>query len=411
MNIGYKDKYLKYKNKYLQLNNMNGGEIRIIREKFIRIGENISQFSRAYCFNTFTANEKKLNELFVIGGVLGTGVNGEVLSVNLRNAENDIIAVKTIPVSQSDYTSIDTKCNDGVNKVSSTKAEIEALKIVTRYVLDNKSPHFNIMYGYFLCDSCKYHGPDILNRVFDDTIDSEYRTRINSIREKNARAEGNHIERKYRIKDVQELNNEQLSIKQHCIYILSEIADGDMSKLITADLSFDNLKIYLFQIFSALNLCLIEDEMSHHDLHIKNILYINDNHEDFDHDIYNFVVIKNDREEVKVCVKLPLNGKILKLWDFGRVNIQRKIHITGSTYFREDRKIRFFRDIEKLITSSPIGLNNIISNVDFKVFLSAIITNYQENGYYGLMMFLIENINEINSECSKPRFTYGINTQ
>ena len=121
-----------------------------------------------------------------------------------------------------------------------------------------------------------------------------------------------------------------------------------MSSLLTPDLTFNNLKIYLFQIFSALNLCYIEHEMSHHDFHCKNVLFVNDEYNDVDHDLYNIIIEKDDKSEKEIIpVKLPLNGIILRILEFGRVNIQGKMHILKSTYFKEEKRHRFHKDVQK----------------------------------------------------------------
>jgi len=183
---------------------------------------------------------------------------------------------------------------------------------------------------------------------------------LGKIRETNAIAEGNYSLRQYKIKDVQLFNKTSGNIiPQYCVYILNENADGDMLQLLTEDLSFNDFKIYLFQIFSALNLCYIENEMSHHDLHCKNILFVNDLYNNTDHDLYNIIIQNDDatgRESIPV--RLPLNGKMLRIWDFGRVNIQGRIHIIGTTYYRETKRERFNKDIYKLFNDGSLGLKN-----------------------------------------------------
>jgi hypothetical protein len=269
-----------------------------------------------------------------------------------------------------------------------------------------------MMYTYLLCKNCEYIGAKVQEQKFSDSFDISYKDIINEIKRKNAIIENNNPARSYKIKDIQEFNKISKNIiPQYCVYIFNELANGDMMSLLSHDLLFCDLKIYLFQIFSALNLCYINNEMSHHDLHCKNILFHNDKYKDVDHDKYN-IIIENDNKLIRqnIVVKLPLNGKMLRIWDFSRVNIQGKIHIIGSSYHIENKRVRFLKDINKLFNDGQLGLKNneyICANKEFMNFIIEIEHKYNENGFYSLMLYLIEKINEINTTCDKERDRYN----
>ncbi len=407
-------KYLKYKNKYLNLRKkikyLVGGNILLRVENSRRIIERLERIELTKCINSFKIEDKIGSELIEIERILGSGVNGEALSIILKGPEPITVAVKTIPISKNDYDNF-TRYRDGIDVISPL-AEIKALEICTQYVFNQKSPHFNITYKHLLCNNCKYVDEKVQNLSFNDGFPETYKEKLNEIKKANAIKEGNSIKRGYKIKDIQQFNNiDEHIIDQYCIYIFNEKADGDMSNLINDTLSFNNLKIYLFQIFSALNLCYIEDEMSHHDLHSKNILYVNDEYNDVDHDLYNIVIETDDKSNREtIPVKLPLNGKMLRIWDFGKVNVQNRIHIIKSSYFRENKRERFSKDVEKFLGNGEGGLLDnqyINSNREFREFIEAIRQKYIENGYYNLMKYLIEKINEINVTCVTERNKYN----
>jgi hypothetical protein len=406
-------KYLKYKNKYLNLRykikNLIGGNIILRSTNFTRINSLLDGIDVLKCINSFIKEENIPADLFQIERIIGSGVNGEVLSIKLTGDET--IAVKTIPISKNDYDNIRGYDEHNIDVVSAL-AEIKTLELCTQYVLQKKSPHFNMMYKYLLCNNCAYIGDKVQDQRFGDMFNPSYTDKLNEIKRVNAIAEGNSPARGYKIKDVQQFNKTSGNIiSQYCVYIFNENANGDMQSLLTPDLSFDTFKIYLFQIFSALNLCYVELEMSHHDLHCKNILFVNDEYDSVDHDLYNIIIKKDDEPETEIIpVKLPLNGKMLRIWDYGKVNIQGKIHITGTTYFREDKRNRFKKDIHKLFNDGQLGLihNQFINTKgEFIEFIREIEQNYDENGYFGLMKYLIEKINEINTTCVTERFKYN----
>jgi hypothetical protein len=344
MNI-YLKKYLKYKNKYLNFKNIMiggasaGGDDRINDNRIAIFNENtelLKNIDLYKCINSFIKKDNVPDGLLQKEKIIGSGVNGEVISMRLPN--NNTIAVKTIPMTKNNYDKFiahkDLDLSKDLNlSVVSAIAEIKALEICTNYVLRCKSPHFNAMYKYLLCENCKYIDTKVQETRFEDNINELYKIDVNKIRSANAILEGNSEMRPYRIKDIQQFIKETGNIiQQYCIYILNENADGDMLRLLTPELSFNDLKIYMFQIFSALNLCYINDEMSHHDLHCKNILFVNYVYNNVDCDLYKIIIKKDDgTEEKSIDVKLPLNGKMLRIWDFGRVNIQRKIYIEKST--------------------------------------------------------------------------------
>ena len=387
-----------------------GCNIILRRENYKKITVLLEKIDSIKCINSFIGEENISKNLVNIERVIGSGVNGEVLSIKLTG-HDELIAVKTIPITKTDHDHI-IKYIDGNINIVYALAEIKALDICTQYVLTNKSPHFNIMYKYLLCKNCQYFDIKVQEKTFIDYVDPLCKDILDKIKKDNAIKEGNHINRCYKIKDIQEYNKKSKKvISQYCVYIFNERANGDMQYLLNCDLTFNNLKIYLFQIFSALNLCYIENEMSHHDLHCKNILFVNDEYKDVDHDLYNIIIENDDKTETKtIPVKLPLNGKMLRIWDFGRVNIQGKIHIISSPYFRENKKVRFMKDVEKIFNDAQLGLKNnpiIRSNDDFIKFIDEIIKKYNENGYFSLMNYLIEKINEINTTCNSERFRYN----
>ena len=405
-------KYLKYKKKYLDLQNkirkMIGGNIDLRVTNFTHIIELLRGVDEK-CINSFIKSENISNELINIERVIGSGVNGEVLLISLKGFAP--IAVKTIPISKSDYNNI-RSYNEGDLNVVSVLAEMKALELCTSYVLKKKSPHYNIIYKHLVCTNCEYIGDKVLGQTYNDTFDKSHESTLGKIRETNALAENNYRLRQYKIKDVQLFNKISGNIiPQYCVYILNEIADGDMMQLLTKDLSFNDFKIYLFQIFSALNLCYIEDEMSHHDLHCKNILFVNDMYNNTEHDLYNIIIQNDDgtgRESIHV--RLPLNGKMLRIWDFGRVNIQGKIHIIGNSYYAETKRERFEKDINKLFNDGSLGLKknpHINTKAEFIALIDMIHTKYKEAGYFGLMKYMIEQINEINGTCVTERYKYN----
>jgi hypothetical protein len=408
------NKYLKYKNKYLNLRNkirnLIGGNINLRCDNYCKITSLLKTIDSSSCINSFIKEENIPKELFCIEKVIGSGVNGEVLSIKL-NGHPENIAVKTIPITKTDNDSIRSYDGHSLNVVSAL-AEIKALEICTQYILTKKSPHFNMMYKHLLCNNCQYIGEKVQEQRFTDIIEKSYTDKLNDIKKANALVEGNSPNRINRIKDVQQFNKTSGNIiSQYCLYIFNENAHGDMLSLITPDLTFNNLKIYLFQIFSALNLCYIEHEMSHHDFHCKNILFVNDEYNDVDHDLYNIIIEKDDKTEREIIsVKLPLNGIMLRIWDFGRVNIQGKMHILKTTYFLDEKKSRFHGDVRKLFNDGDHGLKNNVNISDNKEFIDFIIElecKYAENGYFGLMKYLIKIISEINTSCVTERYKYN----
>ena len=101
------------------------------------------------------------------------GVNGEVISMKLPN--NNTIAVKTIPMTKNNYDKFiahkDLDLSKNLNlSVVSAIAEIKALEICTNYVLRCKSPHFNAMYKYLLCENCEYIDTKVQETRFEDNI-------------------------------------------------------------------------------------------------------------------------------------------------------------------------------------------------------------------------------------------------
>jgi len=408
------NKYLKYKNKYLNLRNkirnLIGGNINLRCDNYCKITSLLKQINSSRCINSFIKEDNIPKELFNIEKVIGSGANGEVLSIKLKGYPENI-AVKTIPITKTDYDIIKSYDNHSINVVSAL-AEIKALEICTQYILTKKSPHFNMMYKHLLCTNCQYIDVKVQEQRFTDIIEKSYTKKLEEIKKANAHVEGNSPQRGYKIKDVQEFNKTSENIiPQYCFYIFNENAHGDMSSLLTPDLTFNNLKIYLFQIFSALNLCYIEHELSHHDFHCKNVLFVNDEYNDVDHDLYNIIIEKDDKSEKEIIpVKLPLNGIILRIWDFGRVNIQGKMHILKSTYFQEEKRHRFHKDVQKLFNEGELGLKmnvNISCNKEFIDFIIKLESKYAENGYFGLMKYLIKKINEINTSCVTERYRYN----
>lgn len=110
----------------------------------------------------------------------------------------------------------------------------------------------------------------------------------------------------------------------HCVYIFNEIAHGNMDNLITPTLSLYDFTIYLFQIFSALNLCYIENEMSYHDLHCRNILFINDEYKYVDHDLYNIIIEIDDKTNKDIIMG--------KCYEYG---IWKSKYSKKNTYYKQ----------------------------------------------------------------------------
>jgi hypothetical protein len=132
-------KYLKYKKKYLDLQNkirkMIGGNIDLRAKNFTCIIELLQSIDKN-CINSFIKEENISEGIIKIEKLLGSGVNGEVLLTNMIGINN--IAVKTIPISEDDYNNI-IQYNDNLNVVSAL-AEIKALELCNGYVLNKKSP-------------------------------------------------------------------------------------------------------------------------------------------------------------------------------------------------------------------------------------------------------------------------------
>lgn len=67
---------------------------------------------------------------------------------------------------------------------------------------------------------------------------------------------------------------------------------------------------------------------------------------------------------------------------FGRVNIQKKIHIINSSYFSENKRIRFKKDIDKLFIDGQLGLKNnpyICNRPEFMCIINELIHKYNGN--------------------------------
>ena len=192
-----------------------GCNIILRRENYKKITVLLEKIDSIKCINSFIEEENISKNLVNIERVIGSGVNGEVLSITLTG-HDELIVVKTIPITKTDHDHI-IKYIDGNINIVYALAEIKALDICTQYVLTNKSPHFNIMYKYLLCKNCQYFDIKVQEKTFIDYVDPLCKDILNKIKKDNAIKEGNHINRCYKIKDIQEYNKKSpdFSLKEN----------------------------------------------------------------------------------------------------------------------------------------------------------------------------------------------------
>ena len=355
------------------------------------------------CINPIIT-ERRTKDLEFLKSI-GNGVNGEAIIVK-NTILNLIMAVKIIPLLHEEY--------DKKDLTVSAFAEVYAMKICNNFIIHGISPHFNMYYAHFLCDGCDYYGIELSNKnvVTKKPIANE---ELSSIIRKNQAIFTDNGGLRPKIRDVIEynklelLNHRPIIIKTPCMYILNELADGDMTNLLSNTLTYNELVVYLFQIYSAIYLCYLH-KITHHDLWAKNVLYKNDIIDTSIHDYDQYTFIYGS---LTCSVKVPLVGKILLIWDFGRVNIE---GVINTTYNREPMFERLKYDVDKIINMADYGIKNIINKLELESskkemmnkLIDDIIPNYNSGnkGIEGVLLYLIYNINLINKECTKKRYEY-----
>jgi hypothetical protein len=163
--------------------------------------------------------------------------------------------------------------------------EVNKYELFTRYVTDNKSPHFPIMYKSNVCSKCKY----------DDTV----------------------------------------TFKGRCITVLNELANGDLkSYLKEKHTSIDLICIFGQLIMTCL--AMEHENIVHHDMHWGNYLFHNVPEYKAKYIHYRFThnSLVNGRNETH-NVYIKNNGVLFVGWDFS--------DMTRKSYSNENVHVDLYR--------------------------------------------------------------------
>ena len=291
----YLQKYLKYKQKYLNLyvrKQIGGYNHEDRSKKYNYIKKILSCYrdinTQRYCIgDTHISTVAKLVTLVSMNNFISSGSNGEVYNATIKDIN---IAVKKQPLTLEQNSNIMVTSN-----VYNTEswAEIYAMMYGNELFENNITPHISLLYGYFICDACTYTNPD-LKRNFTNN------------------------------------NN------NNCVYIINELASGDMYKWCTTQHDDHDWYIMLFQVIYSLLAYHYTYGLSHGDLHAKNILYEHyepsetyNTYKFFDHSFN----IKN-------------NGFLFKLYDFAKA---KSPEILNYTYTNDNLIIHRNKDILKFV--------------------------------------------------------------
>lgn len=103
---------------------------------------------------------KNVNSLkYCIGNnFIAKGVNGDVYNGKINNFH---IAIKKQPLNSYEYNNI--MITSDIHKTESW-AEIFAMKLGNKLFLSNITPHVSLIYGYFICDDCKYENQELIKK-------------------------------------------------------------------------------------------------------------------------------------------------------------------------------------------------------------------------------------------------------
>lgn len=227
-NLCIKDSKGKYSDKTRCINKCTNYQITISNElRFSRLNKYKyiqKKLNNKYKYNTFEKYciGKNITDI-VINNFISNGVNGEVYigTFNTEKKKNIYIAIKKQPLSIDE-----SKSENILNSTFEPWAEIYAMKAGNKLFEQNITPHVSLLYNYFICDECTYENE--------------------KLREKS--------------------NN-------NCLYIINELATSDLHYWRKQNHTKDEWYIMLFQIIYSLLAFQYTYNLSHGDLHTKNILY------------------------------------------------------------------------------------------------------------------------------------------
>jgi len=212
----------------------------------------------------------ELNDL-VIDKRIGTpSVDGEAYSACYPKTCKMKLAIKKIPIRDSELKLIKKSEEPDILNKSYIFTELLFMKLTNFLVSQGITINLPIIYSKYLCeDQCKFENKQISSNV------------------------------------------------KNCIVMVSELADGDLKKMLTElKLSQDEMKIVYFQIYASLYCFHKYFKAVHNDLHWGNVLF----HRIPAGGYFEYII------EGKHVI-IPNIGYIMVLWDFGRSFIPGKLTV------------------------------------------------------------------------------------
>lgn len=295
------------------------------------------------CFNSFREQRNNINNID-IEKFIKSGVNGEVY---LANIEGISVALKQQPLSDDEFKNFMIL---SLHNNTESWAEIYGMILLNNLYFYNISPHINLFYKYFICDSC----------IYDVGFLSK-----NPTREK-AQKEGTD---------------------SPCIIMLNELAHGDLFSWLSK--KHDEIEYYkmMFQLFYTLLCMQCVYGIIHSDCHHHNILYneiepgtVNS------YSIFNILKLKVD------------NGNYLfKIYDVAKIASTDLYHRFYTKDIQSNPVEMINKDFKRILESfNNDDKGNYIIPDDVRKFIDLYITLFQNvitpYNRYILLIHLIEII-------------------
>jgi hypothetical protein len=233
--------------------------------------------------------------------------NGEAVMAHTNYKDKTIIlAVKKIPLFLYELNMIEYHDEEEA-MTSDVWIEIMVMKLARYIIRDNICPNFPIYIKYVFCKDCSFKNKDLKKQFKNSGLQSEY-----------------------------------------CIMMLNEYASGgdlhNWCKVNHIDGEFISL---FFQIYVALYTMQKYFNMTHHDLHLGNVLVHNVRRESINYKI-------DDKDYI-----IDNHGYLFVLWDFGYCRIPEKLeskkwnkenYYTDAKHNQTPRLICDYRNFTKLVS-------------------------------------------------------------
>lgn len=290
-------------------------------------------------------NENKLDNFKLYNRIGSESVNGEVLFTCLcKNIydcscdNNNTYATKKIILKQEDIPFV----QDHFNKdalTTETWAEICSMELC-KFMLGNKiTPNVPLYYKYFICNSCKFYNPKLLE-LYKNTLD-----------------------------------------ETPCIHLISEFAEkGDLKSWCLEKVrSNDEWNSMFFQVFNALYAFQKYFDLVHNDLHWGNILIkkVPEN------SVINYTINGNN-------FVIPTYGNLFLLWDFGYSNIRGKMEIYNL--------IGYYKNVYSKIPRNTYDYSRIIQSISWCAKSYATSNKFHSNDPEYLPKFIPNDVMKTYSE-------------